>query len=330
MAAELTVALLTFRRPDVLLGNVRRILPQLEAASHAVEGGLTARLLVVDNDTEPSAQHIVDEDPLMIRYVHEPVPGISAARNRAFDESASSDLLVFIDDDIHPQEGWLAAMLATWERTNCTAVMGLVVPVYESTPDAWIVAGRFFKRRERPTGEILHAAATSNLLLDMAQVRRFGLRFDPDLGLLGGEDTMFSRQLVRAGGIIRWCNEAETEDQVPNGRINRRWVLLRAFRTGSTEAIVDLKLLPRGPSHWLRRGVLCAGGFGRLAAGGIRWLAGKASGSLEHQARGLRMACRGAGFVFGSAGLTYFEYGRGPRKFGRVTAHIAAERATTG
>ena len=82
-----------------------------------------------------------------MRYVHEPEPGIAAARNRALDEAGPADLLVFIDDDERPVDGWLARLVETYRVDRPTAVVGPVVSEYEQQPDAWVSAGRFFDRR---------------------------------------------------------------------------------------------------------------------------------------------------------------------------------------
>ena len=89
---------------------------------------------------------------------------------------------------------------------------------FAETPDPWIAAGRFFDRRRLPTGTDLEVAATNNLLLDLAVVRRLGLRFDAAFGLSGGSDTLFTRELVASGERMVWCDEAIVYDIVPTDR----------------------------------------------------------------------------------------------------------------
>ncbi len=70
------------------------------------------RVLVIDNDPAGSGEAVVSAlDSDAVRYVHEPRPGIAAARNRALDEAASYDLLIFIDDDEWPNPTWLQSLL---------------------------------------------------------------------------------------------------------------------------------------------------------------------------------------------------------------------------
>lgn len=281
---------------------------QLVASS---DGAISARVLVVDNDPEGSGREAVASlDATDVDYVVEPTPGIAAARNRALDESSSSDLLVFIDDDERPQPNWLASLVDTWVTHQSAAVAGRVVPVFAGEVDPWISDGRFFIRRVLPTGTVLTAAAAGNLLLDVAQLRALGVRFDERLGLGGGEDTLLTRQIVARGGLIVWCGESQAEDVVPVERATRRWVLKRAWSHGNTTAVVDLILAPDARAKAVVRVRSVAGGVARILAGGARSAFGTVIRSNVHSARGLRAAFRGAGMAAAGLGVAYKEYAR--------------------
>ena len=99
--------------------------------------------------------------------MHEPAPGIAHARNRALDETVDDELLIFIDDDERPLDGWLAAMLDAYARHRPAGVTGPLFPEYETDPDPWLLAGGFFVRREFPDGHRVPAAGSGNLLLDL-------------------------------------------------------------------------------------------------------------------------------------------------------------------
>jgi succinoglycan biosynthesis protein ExoM len=302
---RVTIAVLTYQRPRELESGLPLILDQVGALDTDALG----ELLVVDNDPAASARDVV----LAIggvRYVVEPMPGIAAARNRAIDESAESDLLVFIDDDEQPTTRWLEPLIDTWRHTGAAAVMGRVVSEFDGELDPWVAAGEFFRRRSMPTGTEIRVAAAGNLLLDRAQVRDLGVRFDERLGLASGEDSLFSHQLVRRGGRIAWCEESVAIDRVPSERMTRRWVLDRARSHGNVETVTNL-LLATSPMDRVSVRVRSAvRGAARVAGGSTRYLYGVATGSLRHQARGLRTAHRGAGIAAGAAGHTVEEYAR--------------------
>lgn len=301
---SVTIAVLTFRRPD----DLAAVLPALDRQARTLDP--PAGVLVVDNDPAGGARPTVAEhgSPL-VRYVHEPEPGIAAARNRALAE-AGTDLLVFIDDDERPSPRWLADLVETYSVDRPAAVVGPVVSEYEHDPDAWVAAGRFFDRRRLPTGTSVELAATNNLLLDLAQVRSRGLTFDLGLGITGGSDTLFTRQLTRSGGRMVWCDSALVVDVVPASRLSRSWVLRRAFRSGNSWSHTSLMLASSPRDRAVQRAVLTARGALRVAAGGARAGVGLVTGSLPHRVRGVRTVARGAGLVAGAWGSVYSEYRR--------------------
>ena len=306
----LVVGVLTYQRPDRLLTGLSAILGQvrdLDSANRCV----TANVLVVDNDPAASARSAVTglgDD--RVHYVHEPVPGISAGRNRALAEAGDADLLVFIDDDEVPRAGWLSALIDTWLPTRPAAVMGRVFFNVPGDADAWVVAGGFFNRARRPTGTEIGVAAAGNLLLDLRQVRALDVRFDPRLGLSGGEDTLFSRQLVRRGGRILWCDESIADDFVPPERATRDWVLQRAWRVGNCTAIADQYLASTALGRCLSRLRYVARGVLRIAGGTVRFAIGRLLGNERHEARGMRTLRRGQGMLAGARGARFDEYAR--------------------
>lgn len=310
---DLTIAVLTYRRPD----DLEELLPQL--VEQCLDPGGTAvapGVLVVDNDPGASARRIVEEfdlalDPRIdVRYVNETVPGISAARNAALDAAAGSDLLIFIDDDERPSPTWLARLLDTYDRHGADAVVGPVISRYEVEPPRWIVAGRFFERRRLATGTPVDVAATNNLLLDLNRVRELGLRFDLGFGTAGGEDTLFTRELHRRGGTMVWCDEAVVVDVVPASRLTRRWVLLRALSSGNSWSLTSVELATGMLPVTVLRLRLTGQGLLRLAGGIAQFLSGVVTASSRRHARGLRTLARGAGMVLGAVGYRYEEYRR--------------------
>lgn len=312
---KVTIAVPTYKR----VAGLPRLVTDMElqiADLKAHLPGWNADLLVVDNDPEGSALAVLSTLSLpWLRCVVEPGAGVVAARNRALNECLTSDLLAFIDDDERPGATWLRALVSTWQETGAAAVAGRVVPVYEEPPDDFIEAGGFFVRRDLPTGTVVPTAPTSNLLLDLCQVREMELTFDERFGLSGGEDTMFTSRLSRGDRLVVFCHESEAEDQVPCQRMTRSWVLARALSHGNTTGLVELALAA-GPIGRARlRARLILGGGGRLAIGFGRWGAGTLARSPGKQARGARLSFRGLGMVSAACGLNYHEYERSRRNW---------------
>lgn len=300
-----TIAVLTYRRPQDLRESLPLLVHQLSTVSWPGE------VLVVDNDPAASARMAVASlREARLRYVHEPTPGIAAARNRALDECRHRQIVVFIDDDERPSPRWLSSLLATYEQSHPTAVVGPVTSEFATEPDPWIMAGGFFRRRVLPTGARADVAATNNLLLDVQAVADLQLRFDLRYGLTGGSDNLFTRQLVARGGRLIWCAEAVVIDVVPAHRLTRDWVLRRTFRMGNGTALVERDMASTRFASVETLIRLLGSGSLRVLAGSVRMLVGVLIGSLTQRASGARNLARGAGLLAGATGFTYAEYAR--------------------
>lgn len=304
---SITIAALTFRRQD----DLRSLLPALDEQA-AQNPQLDVDVLIVDNDTEPSARPVVDAytGATTVRYVHETSPGISSARNRAMDESAQRRLLVFIDDDELPRPGWLTALVDTWARTGAGGVTGPVYPRYDHEPGEWLSAGGFFVRKQYADGHIMPAASTGNLLLDLDKVRDLGLRFDQRFSLTGGSDTLFTRQLIAGGARIVFAAAAGVVDRVPAQRMTREWVIQRRYRLGNSWSRVEVELNDEPLPRLAARLRLTAQGSVRVLGGSLRRLVGTARHSVRDVARGQRAFHRGRGLIAGAWGGVYVEYKR--------------------
>lgn len=300
----MVIAVPTYCRPE-LLG---RLLPQLVTQADSLDP--PAGILVVDNDPAGSAWTVCDAHRGRVDYVHEIGPGISRARNRALLAASDYDLLVFMDDDETPTPGWLTVMVDRWRQWRCAAVAGPVVAQFPVPPDEWLIASRAFDTWQLTNGALILGAATNNLLLDLVQVRAAGLRFDERFGLTGGEDTMFTRTLTAGGGVIRWCVDAVVEDPIATGRMNRRWVLLRTFRAGSTWTRVVVRLSDGRIAQWRTRFGIIARASVRLASGSTSWIAGSVHDDVGRRARGAVAVASGAGMLTGIVGYVYAEYRR--------------------
>ncbi|WP_028047331.1 glycosyltransferase family 2 protein [Cellulomonas sp. URHE0023] len=300
--SAVVVAMLTYRRPRDLAVAVPAFLA--EARLH---GG---SVLIVDNDPDASARdYVTGLGEPDVRYVHEPRPGIAAGRNRALDEM-SDELLVFVDDDERPVDGWLKALLDCRTATGAAVVVGAVVSEFEVPPPDWVVAGGFFDRRRLPTGTSVDVAATNNLLLDMARVGPTGTRFDEAFGLSGGSDTLFSRTLVRHGLAMVWCDEAVVIDMVPATRMTREWVLARARRSGNSASRAELELATSTGTQLGVRGRYVARGLVRIAGGSVRIVLGALRRQDVTQLTGRRNVQRGRGMISGALGHVVYEYKR--------------------
>ena len=306
MVGKTVVAVLTYRRTDLL----PQLLDELVAQARTIEP--PAEVTVIDNDPSGSAEETVRRCAPDVRYVHEPRPGISAARNRALAEAADADLLVFIDDDELPADGWLAALTGAWQRWGCAAVAGPVPARFTAPASDWVLGSGAFDRRTLPTGTLVHGAGAGNLLLDVRQVRGLGLAFDERLGLTGGEDTFFTHELVHRGGEIRWCDEAVAVESVPAERLTRSWVLRRSFRSASSLSRTEVRLAGGPGARWRTRAVVLAKAAVRVSLAATGALAAVVRRDVGARARAVTTIAAYSGLVVGTFGFGPAEYARTP------------------
>lgn len=95
-------------------------------------------IVVVDNaPTDESTRrvfaHEVGDDD-RFRYVREPVPGLSRARNRGFRE-ATGEIVAYTDDDVTVEPDWISALVRAFEQgTDVGCVTGLVAAAAIDSP----------------------------------------------------------------------------------------------------------------------------------------------------------------------------------------------------
>ncbi len=178
-------------------------------------------LLVVDN--APSSDATRDEVARhrRVRYVREPRPGLDWARNRAI-AAATGEILVFTDDDVEVDAGWIRAIVRAFRQDrSVAAVTGLVVPG-ELETDAQILFERyrsfgrgFAPRRVAPAAGVAMATeygaagdygTGANMAFRREVFERIGT-FDPalDVGTPargGGDLEMFFRVLKSGYALV--------------------------------------------------------------------------------------------------------------------------------
>ena len=117
---KLTVAICTWNRATLL----RRTLDSLTAQRNLQ--GVAWEFLVVNNNCTDDTDAVIAafDSRLPIRRLHEPVPGLSNARNTAI-AAAAGDYIVWTDDDVVVCPEWLSAYVQafrTWHTMLSSGV----------------------------------------------------------------------------------------------------------------------------------------------------------------------------------------------------------------
>jgi len=256
---ETSIVILSYRRPEGLRKAILSCLAQ-EGIDAPFE------IVVVDNDPERSAYSVATElaagSPVPLRYIAEPRRGISHARNAGV-ANADGEYLAFLDDDEAADPHWLAALLATVRGFAADAVVGPVYPCV-TPPSAELDAyrrGVYTRDARVPTGTPLLRWRIGNSLFHKGRCFVGPEPFDLRLGLTGGEDSVFLRQITRRGCKMVWCAEAVVWEDIPAERLAPGYLLRRSFRGAQTTTFVCTVVRPRE----LRRAAwLMAGGCAQI------------------------------------------------------------------
>lgn len=312
-ATRLTVVVPTFRRPDLLRGCV------IACGRQAVDESISVEIVVVDNCPDGSARSVVDDladgSAHPILYVAEAEPGISAARNAGL-RQASGEFVAFIDDDEVPAPNWLSCLVETARRFEADAVLGPVHPLDPLRGEAiatwprtgtvlgsttvspfWARAGKAFPR-----------LATNNVLLRVASRSVEGVRFDPRLGLTGGEDTVYFNTIIGRGAKLVSCLEACVHEHIGSDRLTLGYALSRSFRGGQIISWAPMLAEPRSlllTSTSMIVGLAQLPAFLALAA----WSCVVGRDKRDHH---LRRAAAALGKLFWAAPFRFRAYGAAP------------------
>ena len=225
---KIDICVCTYRRPsvvDTLASLDRQILPD----------GVTARIIVIDNDTEPTArdtvQSLAKTLTLPLLYVHAPANNISIARNAALN-AADGEWLAFIDDDETAPETWLANLLMTAETEDLDAVFGPAMAVYPDDAPDWIRQQDYHSNIPLWRDGAVQTGYSCNALIRRTSPHVSGRYFSLDKGKTGGEDTEFFYNMWFSGAKLGIAGDAKVFEPVDPRRLSAEWIRNRRYRTG--------------------------------------------------------------------------------------------------
>jgi glycosyltransferase involved in cell wall biosynthesis len=113
----ITIVICTRNRP-VLLRNCLDSITRLSPAPDEV--------IVIDNTAGEKEAELAARE-FSARYIVEPEPGLSRARNRGLFES-NSEIVAYLDDDALPDERWLEFLAEPFEDPSIALVTGGTIP----------------------------------------------------------------------------------------------------------------------------------------------------------------------------------------------------------
>lgn len=130
---SISVVLCTWNRAPLLPAALAALLRQRHDVPYEI--------VLVDNGSTDDTRAIVERlaaDDARLRYVFEPRPGLSHARNRGV-AAARAGLITFTDDDVHVGPDWVATIAAGFETYPAAACLGgPVLPSWPLPIPAWL------------------------------------------------------------------------------------------------------------------------------------------------------------------------------------------------
>lgn len=236
---SIAVCVITYGRPAGLI----RLLDSLEKQLFIKCAEPEWKIVIVDNDSSaPNRDYIENlalSFPTGITYGVEPERGIASARNTSVKLAGVVDYIAFVDDDEVAEENWLDELLSVVHKYKVDVVCGPVLPLFEVTPQPWIVKGRFFERKRHETGTEIDFGRTGNTLISKRWFSQTDKPFDERLSFIGGSDSLFFENVLKNGAKIVWADDAIVYEYNSPQRANFKWILKRCLRMGNTIVHVE-------------------------------------------------------------------------------------------
>jgi glycosyltransferase involved in cell wall biosynthesis len=250
---QASVIVCTYNRCE----SLRTTLASLAALN--VPESISWELIVVDNNSTDGTREVVErfanQQSFPVIYLLERAQGLSFARNAGI-AKARGEFVVFTDDDVLVEPGWLWRLVELFETSQCAAIGGKIVPSWTCRQPEWFTAsGRFRLQgvivsfdRGAETKRLDSAPFGANMAFRREVFGRYG-GFRTDLGrsgrsLLGGEDSEFCSRLIGAGEQVMYAADAVVYHPVQPERMTKAYFQAWYFEFG--RAAVKVEGIPEG------------------------------------------------------------------------------------
>ena len=249
------VCICTHNRRDYLQRCMDALLPQL------VPG--VSSLTVVDNHSSDGTmgylQSLASRNKL-VRYVYEPQPGLSHARNRGWKECTHEWIFWFlIDSNCLPSSAIVETALQLIDEYKfLDAIGGPITPLFTDTIPEWLPSG--FGHFNMPYHEVT-AIDTGFIRGGCLMVKRGVLEklegFNTELGVRGkelhyGEDIELQVRMRKAGFSIGYAPSLRTDHFVRTDKLSVGWVLRSEDARRRDKMLFDPVSFPLATLHLFR------------------------------------------------------------------------------
>jgi GT2 family glycosyltransferase len=246
---RMSIVVPTYNRYDVLPDAIAALLEQRLSAT-------TIEIIVVDNSPNQTvaAEFAKRYEGMPVRYLLEPRPGLSNARNVGTEE-ACGDIVAFIDDDAIATPIWAEEIVRAFDTFGDRAgvVGGRIVPRWVGERPHWLpdhllkylsIVDWGGKLRELPNHQWV---AGCNIAYRRSVLRSVG-GFSRTLGrigsgemLLSSEEVEINERITATGRVTLYAPDALVEHLIDSARLTPSWFHRRAAWQAVSEFIKDPK-----------------------------------------------------------------------------------------
>lgn len=210
-------------------------------------------IIVVDNGSTDNTKATVEGFKRFenLRYIYEPVLGLSQARNTGW-QNAEGEYVAYIDDDAIACPKWLESIVTAFEtvKPQPGSVGGKVIPVWDIQPPVWFPEAQarafaIIDWADNPTflrrgSQFLQGC---NVAYRREILRQFG-GFSTVLGrkgsgLLGSEEILLQRFLMNKNLGIYYDPQICVEHHISAKGLTKDWVRRRYFSQGVSEQLLQ-------------------------------------------------------------------------------------------
>ena len=212
-------------------------------------------IVVVDNCSTDATKAIVDHfraTKSNIRYIYEPMLGLSSARNTGW-QQARGQYIAYLDDDAIACEHWLNTILQVFEtvipQPGC--VGGKAEPIWEATRPSWLSDELItcltvidWSKEPRILWDLSKQwLVGANIAFPRKVLEQMG-GFASGLdrignNLLSGGDVFLQKQIMKAGYPCFYHPDIMIQHHIQSSRLKRQWFTRRYYWQGVSDAIAD-------------------------------------------------------------------------------------------
>ncbi|ASC71570.1 EAL domain-containing protein/glycosyl transferase [Halomicronema hongdechloris C2206] len=242
----ISVVICTLNRADYLRKAIKSLTSQTFNAAQF-------EIIVVDNNSTDNTRSVAKDEfggINNIRYLFEPVMGLSQARNTGW-QNSRGDFIAFLDDDAIAAPQWLEIIAQVFASVTPMpgCVGGKVKPLWESPRPSWLSDSllsclSLIDYADYPTFLEDGFVVGANMAFPKKVLQELD-GFSTMLGrkgksLLSNEEILLRNQLKSAGYKIFYHPEASVIHQIPASRLEQSWFLKRYYFQGVSDAYMML------------------------------------------------------------------------------------------